>query len=205
MNAIPPKQKPRRKKSRGPLMVALEPRYLFDAAGVASLADAAHHAMGPNPFLAPPSAPDPLEHALATHLLPVDPTAGVTAPTQVRAADPSKDDGKKEVAFVDSSAPGYQALVDDARAGVEVEVIDGGQSGLAQMALWAESHSGYDAIHLSSHGTEASLRVGTDSVTNDSLGTAVQQVDLAEIGHALNSGGDLLLYGCDVAKGSDGQ
>ena len=187
--------------SNGPLALALEPRYLFDGAAAASIVDAAHPADAAHP----PSAPDPLAKALADHVLPADPTAGVSAPTRLRAADPAQTNGRKEVAFVDTSSPGYQELAEGIRAGVEVEVIDGGQSGLAQIAKWAESHTGYDAIHLLSHGSAATLNLGTDRISNDSLGTALQQVEMAEIGHALNAGGDLLLYGCDVAKGDDGQ
>ena len=189
------------RRSPGPLCFALEPRFLFDGAAVATAADVGHKANSFNPV----PAPDPLLQALANHVLPADPTAGVAAPTQVRAVDPSQNGGKKEVAFVDTSTPGYQSLADGVRAGVEVEVIDGGQSGLAQIAKWAGTHSGYDAIHLITHGSEATLRIGSDSVTNASLGTAVQQMELAEVGHALAPGGNLLLYGCDVAKGIDGQ
>ncbi|CAK0770105.1 hypothetical protein WCLP8_440001 [uncultured Gammaproteobacteria bacterium] len=197
-----------RRPCRPAMAIALEPRYLFDAAGAVVVAETVHDAS--HPADAPPAGPDPLAEALANHVLPVDPlpvdsTAGVSAPTQVRAADPAQDGGKKEVAFIDSSVADYQALADGVKAGVEVEIVDGGQSGLAQMAKWAETHSGYDAIHVLTHGSAATLRIGADSVTSDSLGTTLQQVEMAEIGHALNPGGDLLLYGCDVAKGADGQ
>ena len=128
----------------------------------------------------------------------------VTAPTVVREADPSKDGGKKEVAFIDTSVADYKALEAGIGAGIEIVEINAGQSGLAQMAAWAESHSGFDAIHVLSHGTEAQLRLGTDIVNGTSLSTVVVQAELAEIGRALRAGGDLLLYGCDVAKGTDG-
>ena len=186
----------------GPLLIALEPRYLFDGAAAATTAGIVHQVDHPGPA---PQGPDPLAEALANHVLPVDPTANVSAPVEVRALDAAQNGSRKEVVFVDTATPGYQALADGVRAGVEVDIIDGGQSGLAQLAKWAESHTGYDAIHLITHGSEATLNLGTDRVTNDNLTTAVQQVEWAEIGHALNAGGDVLLYGCDVAKGSDGQ
>nr|CAX83994.1 uncharacterized protein [uncultured bacterium] len=153
---------------------------MFDGAGVA---DAAH------------AAPDDA----AKSAIPV-----VPLPVQVRAADPAKDDGRREVAFIDTSVADYQQLVDGVRAGVEVDLIDGGQSGLAQMAAWAETHSGYDAIHILSHGSEATLLLGTDTVTEATLSNAATQAELALIGHSLKAGGDLLFYGCDIAKGPDG-
>ena len=154
---------------------------MFDGAAVA---DAAH------------VAPD----AAAKALIPVAP-----APVQVRAADPSQDGGKKEVVFVDTSVADYKALEAAVKAGVEIEEIDGSQSGLAQIAQWAETHTGYDSISLLSHGAEGVLHLGTDAITDAALSDATVQAELAEIGHSLNAGGDLLLYGCDIAKGDDGQ
>ena len=129
----------------------------------------------------------------------------VSAPTLVQAADPSLDGGKREVVFIDTSVADYQTLVAGVRAGVEIDLIDGGQSGLAQMAVWAKTHSGYDAIHVLSHGAEGTLILGTDTLTDGNLSDPVRQAELAQIGSALNAGGDLLVYGCDVAKGTDGQ
>ena len=172
----------KRKRQRIDLgLMALEPRWMFDGAAAV---DAAH------------AAPD----ASAKALIPE-----VPAPVQVRAADPAQDSGKKEVVFVDTSLLNYQTLEAAVKPGVEIEEIGGGQSGLAQMAKWAETHTGYDSISLLSHGSEASIQVGTDVVTDASLSDATIQAELAEIGSALKAGGDLLVYGCDVAKGADGR
>lgn len=162
-------------------LMALEPRWMFDGA---AFVDAAH------------AAPD----AAAKGLIPDAP-----ASVQVRAADPSKDGGKKEVVFIDTSVADYKTLEAAVKPGIEIEEVDGTQSGLAQIAKWAESHTGYDSISILSHGAEASVRIGTDTLTDAKLSDATVQAELAEIGHSLNDGADLLLYGCDVAKGDDGQ
>ena len=169
----------RRKNNLG--LLALEPRWLFDGAAVV---DAAH------------AAPD----AGAKALIPV-----VAAPVQIRAADPAQDGGRKEVVFVVTSLSNYQALEAAVKPGVEIEEIGGGQGGLAQMAKWAETHSGYDSISILSHGAEGAVRIGTDTVTDAQLSDATVKAELAQIGHALKAGGDLLLYGCDVAEGVEGQ
>ncbi len=200
MTAIATKQ--RLHGGQGPLLIALEPRYLFDGAGAVTVVDASHHT---NPFITSASGPDPLAQALATHVLPTDPTAGVSTPIQVKAADPSQTGGKKEVAFVDTSVSDWQALANGLPAGVEVELIGGGDSGLAQMAKWAESHSGYDSIHILSQGSEGTLRLGSDTLTDASLSNQGVQAELAEIGHALNARGEVLLYGSSIGAGSDGQ
>ncbi|MBF0393082.1 MAG: DUF4347 domain-containing protein, partial [Alphaproteobacteria bacterium] len=127
------------------------------------------------------------------------------APVEVHPADPSRNDGKREVVFVDTSVAGYQTLEAAVKAGVAIVEIDGGASGLAQIAKWAESHTGYDSISILSHGGKASVRIGTDTLSNASLTNAAVQAELAQIGHSLKADGDLLLYGCDVAKGVDGR
>ena len=138
--------------------------------------------------------------ASAKALIPV-----VMAPVEVRAADPSKDNGKKEVVFIDTSVTGYKTLEDAAKPGIAIEEIDAGQSGLAQMAKWAETNSGFDSISVISHGANGTLQIGTDTIIDAVLPAPVIQAELAEIGHALKAGGDFLLYGCDIAKGTDGQ
>ena len=162
-------------------IMALEPRMMFDgAAGV----DAAHAAID----------------AAAKALIPA-----VPAPVEVQAANPSLDGGKKEVVFVNTSITGYKTLEAAVAQGVEIEELSPHADGLAQIALWAESHSGYDSISIIGHGTEASIQIGATLVVDGVLSTPVVQAELGAIGSALKAGGDFMLYGCDVAKGADGQ
>ena len=168
-------------RGRRPMLLALEPRIMFDGAAVADAAET----------LAPASAVDAVE---ASH----------PAPVEIRAADPSRNSGKTEVAFIDTSVADWMTLVQGVRAGVEVQLIDGGQSGLGQMAQWAETHSGYDAIHILGHGSEGEIRLGRDTLNTDSLSGDVVKQDLATLGQSLTSDGDLLLYACDVAAGAEG-
>ncbi len=155
---------PKRHQAKAPLgLMALEPRWMFDGA-------AAAHAV-----------PD----IAARALIPVAP-----APLEVQAANPAKDNGKTEVVFVDTSLSNWQALVagvETANPGIAVDLIDGGQSGLAQIAAWATTHSGYDAIHILSQGSEGTVTIGTDVITESSLGNATTQAELAEIGSALKA------------------
>ncbi|GAB3427317.1 Ig-like domain-containing protein [Massilia solisilvae] len=112
---------------------------------------------------------------------------------------------RKEVVFIDTAVADYLSLEAAVRPGVEVVRIDGGQDGLAQLATWAQTHSGYDAIHILSHGTAGTLRIGTDEVNTANVASAPVRDQFAALGQALNAGGDLLLYGCDVGAGADGQ
>jgi large repetitive protein len=124
---------------------------------------------------------------------------------QVRAADPTLNNGRLEVVFIDTGLADYQVLRDGVRAGVEVVLMESGESGLAQMAEWAKTHSGYDAIHVLSHGSEGLIRLGADTISQTSLSDAGVKGDLSTLGRVLTAGGDLLIYGCSVAEGEAGQ
>ena len=123
------------------------------------------------------------------------------APVVLRAADPAQNAGRREVVFVDAAVAGYQTLVDGARAGLEIVLIDASQNGLQQIALWAQTHSQFDAIHILSHGSSGSLQLGSLTLSDSNLKS--YSTELARIGQALSESGDILIYGC--ATGSDEQ
>uniref|UniRef100_A6VVW9 Autotransporter-associated beta strand repeat protein n=1 Tax=Marinomonas sp. (strain MWYL1) TaxID=400668 RepID=A6VVW9_MARMS len=176
--------------TRKPLITALEPRLLLDGAAVATavevISDAQLHLDASQTDTQTDSQQDSGESI-------------VVAPTELRAVDPAQNNGRKEVVFIEDNVADYQTLIDSIGAGVEVVLLDSTQDGLAQMALWAQSNSDYDAIHLISHGSEASVNLGALSL--DSSAISSRSADLAQLGAALNEDGDLLLYGCDVASG----
>ena len=100
----------RRPLRRASQLLPLEQRFMFDGAA----ADAAHAAQ------AHESAPPP-------------PPPAVT----VRAAEPARDEGRKEVVLVDTSLANYKSLEAGVRAGVGIVEFDGSRDGLAQIAQWA--------------------------------------------------------------------
>ena len=109
----------------------------------------------------------------------------------------------REVVFIDTSVADWQVLRDGVQPEVEVMLLDAGKDGLAQMAEWARERSGYDAIHLFSHGSPGTVHLGAFGLNRETLGERAGE--LATLGAALNEDGDLLLYGCDVASGESGK
>ena len=105
----------------------------------------------------------------------------------------------KEVIFIDTGIDGWQTLVDGVPDGADIVTLDPSRDGLEQMAQWAQTHSGYDAIHIISHGSEGQIHLGNFSLDESVINTRAS--DLAQLGAALNEEGDLLLYGCSVASG----
>ncbi|WP_421267028.1 DUF4347 domain-containing protein, partial [Aeromonas veronii] len=130
---------------------------------------------------------------------------GAMAATVVEAAQPDAATAEakppaKEVVFIDSALPDHQQLAQGVKPGVEVVLLDAGGDELTQIADWAANHTGYDAVHLISHGAEGQVRLGNLTLTSANLASYATQ--LATLGEALNPNGDLLLYGCDIAAGS---
>ena len=111
--------------------------------------------------------------------------------------------GRQEIVFIENNLADYQMLVDGVKSGMEVHVLDASQDGLAQIAQILAGRNGIDAIHIVSHGSEASVGLGSFILNMQNLQD--QASELAAIGGAMNQDGDILLYGCDIAKGSAGE
>ncbi|WP_225086769.1 putative Ig domain-containing protein [Pectobacterium colocasium] len=109
----------------------------------------------------------------------------------------------KEVVFIDTSVADYQQLAHGVKDGVEVVLLDASKDGLSQIAQWAQTHTGYEAIHIISNGGEGRLTLGNVTLTDSML--ASRSADLTTIGQALSDAGDILLYGCNVAEGINGK
>ena len=106
------------------------------------------------------------------------------------------------VAFVDSRVANPSALVDALRSRAEIVFLRQEEDGLLQIDSWLEVHPGIDAVHVISHGAEASLVVGSGEISLANLSTYTQV--LSRIGAALKPGADIPPDGCDVAAGADG-
>ena len=194
-----PSPRPIEMMSSVPLGYALEPRMMFDGA-IAATVDQTATAQETTPT----ATPDTATHADDSHVQNSD------SQTQAASQDSTTDNTKvavagdstqphKEVVFVDTSVANYQTLLNQMPTDVDVVLLDSSKDGLSQMAEWAQTHSGYDAIHIISHGAEGRLYLG--DLTLDSSTLASRQSDLSTLGAALTDSGDILLYGCSVASG----
>ncbi|EIC29289.1 DUF4347 domain-containing protein [Methylomicrobium album] len=107
------------------------------------------------------------------------------------------------IAFIDARIGNYQALIAALPDGVDAIVLDPNRDGLEQIAQALQNRPALDAIDIVSHGSPGSLTLGAGVLNGGNLADHAAQ--LAEIGSHLTVGGDLLLYGCDVALGDAGQ
>jgi hypothetical protein len=111
--------------------------------------------------------------------------------------------GRREVVFIETDMVDYRTLADGVRPGVEVVLLDAFRDGLTQMVKWARTHVGYDAIHIISQGADGQIKLG--ALRLNSQTEAQRVVNLMGLSAALTQGGDLLLYGRNVAQGEEGR
>lgn len=128
----------------------------------------------------------------------VPPNSSMSTVTTVRMAGA---EGRREVVLVDTSLADYKSLEAGVRDDVGIVEFDGGGDGLAQIAQWAAGQHALNAIHILSHGARGLIKLGTTQLTEAALSSPTTQAQLAQLGQALASDGDLLLYGCGVAAG----
>ncbi|MFZ6780587.1 DUF4347 domain-containing protein, partial [Undibacterium sp. Ji83W] len=107
-----------------------------------------------------------------------------------------------EVVFVDTTLQNWQSLIGNLKPGTEVITLDPLKNGVQQMADALQGKADITAVHVVSHGGEGYLVVGNTMLSSYNL--TDYQASLATIKKAMAPGADILLYGCDVAKGDAG-
>jgi hypothetical protein len=107
-----------------------------------------------------------------------------------------------QIAFVLDNVADYQTLVAGIPAGTPVYVLDSSGDVLAQMAAITAEYSNLDAIHLLSHGSDGALDLGALNLDSTNINDYADT--LSQIGSSLSENGDILLYGCNVARDQNG-
>ena len=181
-----------------PLISALEPRMMFDGAVAATVADTAATTATAAPT------------ADAAHDIGArdsnQASADTNHGTQDLQASPMTDGQsgvRKEIVFVDTRAPNYQELLKAVSPNAEVVLLSTNKDGVQQIADALAGRTGIDAIHIISHGDSGVLLLGNGPLFEGNLAQYATQ--LSNIGKALTTDGDILLYGCEVGAGSEGQ
>jgi len=190
-------------------MFALEPRFLFDGAAAATVEQQQQDTA------AAPDVQDTSQQADTQSVAAdqqVQPgTAEVSkssltdavAPTPDAAPAPKPSTSGGEILFIDPKVYDYQQLVDLARPGVEVVVLDPLRDGLQQITETLAGRTDVSAIHIVSHGQAGKLYLGASDLTLETMGSRAGE--LTAWSTSLADGADILLYGCDIAAGDSGR
>ena len=162
-------------------LMALEPRVLFDgaiaatadsitevtSANIASAQSAAHvgDSSGSKPAVA-----DVSTAASNTQVREVERNSASSQPASAAAI------AANEIVFVDTSAPDWQVLVQNARTGTHVYVLDASRDGIEQIGEILADTSGVSTIHLVSHGADGMLMLGSTRVDSAVLSQRAAEV-----------------------------
>jgi hypothetical protein len=109
-----------------------------------------------------------------------------------------------QIVFIEGSVADYQILADGVQPGVKVVILNPDANGVQQIADYLQQHDiqNLSAISIVADGADGEIQLGNTLLSASNVAEYQQQ--LAAIGAALKPGGDLLLYGCDVAQNSTG-
>jgi fimbrial isopeptide formation D2 family protein/uncharacterized repeat protein (TIGR01451 family) len=172
------------------MLIALEPRLMFDGAGVATIDPLRDGPSGgADPFATVSRAATPLPDL--RELASAD-----TAPSFAGSRS-------TELVVIDGSVRDVAALVESLDPALQVLILDPARDGLMQIAeAVSQRTSQITALHIVSHGALGQISLGSRTI--DTAGLSAYRSELAAIGNGLTSEGDILLYGCDVADGPQG-
>ncbi|MBF0161098.1 MAG: DUF4347 domain-containing protein, partial [Magnetococcales bacterium] len=109
---------------------------------------------------------------------------------------------RREILFLDPAVPDCRTLLSAIPPGIEILLLDADRDGVAQIRAALAKRNGISALHIISHGGPGRLQLGTASLSAATL--AIHATDLQAWSHALTADADILLYGCEVAAGAEG-
>ena len=101
------------------------------------------------------------------------------------------------IMFVDPAVADWDNLVKGVKPGIEVIILDRGRDGVKQISEVLDARTGITSVHIVSHGSPGSLKLGNTQLNRDNLdkyGSLLQQWR-----RALALDADLLIYSCNVA------
>ena len=171
-------------------LLALEPRLLFDGAAMVAAQDAIRPDDAHQSETASHASEKTSEHVSEQKQLDFDGSfASINA---------------VNVVVIDSRVPQLDELVADLKAGgAQVHVVQANESGLTAISNALAQAQNADSLHIISHGSSGSITLGTDTLNSSTLQTNGAQVQ--DWAYYLTQNADILLYGCDVAAGEQGE
>ncbi len=174
------------------LLMALEPRIMFDGAlavTAAEVADSPDTGAGSGePGLNVDVAAEPEVDFL-------DIVKGYTPPAVQSAS---------EVVFVDGAVQNHEQFSQGiSPEAAQIIVLDPAQDGLSQITENLARYTDLETVHIISHGGPGSLQLGGSTLSLENLSESASQLQVW--GNSLSASGDIMLYGCDVAAGQSGE
>ncbi|WP_414755713.1 DUF4347 domain-containing protein, partial [Anabaena sp. CCY 9910] len=105
------------------------------------------------------------------------------------------------IVFIDTAVTDYESLIAGVKPGNQVFILDPNIDGVEQITRALQGWE-YNSVHIVSHGSQASLQLGSTWLNAANLDTYTTQ--LQQWRESLSTNAEILLYGCQVASGEQG-
>ena len=105
--------------------------------------------------------------------------------------------------FVAATVPDAAILVAGVTPGTEVHWLDPNRDAITQISQVLQTQKNITSLHIVSHGAPSRLEFGSSCLTGQNLSAYASH--LQTWGTALTPHASLLLYGCEVAAGAEGE
>ena len=109
----------------------------------------------------------------------------------------------REIIFIDSAVKDYEQLIQGVSTEARVVTLVPTADGISQITQELARHTGLEAVHIVSHGGPAGLQFGSGSLSLDNIDEMGGELQTWQ--NALGNDADILIYGCDVGAGIEGQ
>ncbi|MBD2093641.1 DUF4347 domain-containing protein [Trichocoleus sp. FACHB-591] len=107
---------------------------------------------------------------------------------------------KNILVIIDSGVANYSQLVDGVIPGAEVFVLHPEEDGIEQISSVLKQRQNIRAVHIVSHGAPGHILIGKSSIGVDDLAKS----NVGQWRQSLSADAGILLYGCNVAAGAQG-
>ncbi len=108
-----------------------------------------------------------------------------------------------EVILIDPSVSDYKTLIAGLSPDIPVILLPEGGDGLANLAEALSGYQNLSSVHLVSHGSSGQLQLGDQPINAEAL--SAQPDQLQKLAQVFAPGADLMIYGCTVAAGEQGE
>ena len=201
------------------LKIILEPRFVFDGAAVATVADSAntvidqqhrdarHDDASPTDAPHPPAATDENHRTIDGTAALVSPAVKDAAPPQQResapAAPPFDTAPVHSIVFVDARLENQAAWAASASLGSRVVVLDPERDAVTQINQALAGQSGLDSLHILPSQSDDGLLAGRDAF--DAASLAFRADEVASWRDHLSDGASIHIHGYDTNASATGQ
>lgn len=107
------------------------------------------------------------------------------------------------IVFIDSHIANFQTLTAQLPHRTEAILLNAEHHGINQILIALRGRTNLSAIDIITHGSPGTITLGSGVLNNDNIDDFAQQLE--QVGQHLEEDGNILLYGCEVAKGESGQ